>query len=60
MNLLSNDWQRAMTLFQKRAFDCDVRTFQLCADYGCGFQMGEFDLRLYAHVPPRRLPGEDY
>ena len=60
IDLLSNDRQRAMSLFQKKAFDCDVRTFQFCADYGCGFLMGEFDLRPYVYVLSRRLPGEDY
>src|ERR1039458_10369073 len=60
MNLVSNDWQRAMTLLQKAAFDCDVRTFQLCADYGCGFQMGEFDLRPHAYVLFWRRSSEDY
>ena len=59
IGLLPNDRQTAITLFQKKAFDCDVRTFQLCADYGCGFLMGEFDLRPHAYVLSRRLPGED-
>ena len=59
IDLLSNDRQRAMALFQKKAFDCDVRTFQFCADYGCCFLLSEFDLRPHAYVLSRRLSGED-